>query len=192
MNLLKLTATASLFVIALAGLSSCEKESEKQKVNLYMKDDIVLTGAQIKPTPSPSAGLGKISVSYDKRNKVLNYLITWSGLSDSVIAIRINGPAPYGFNSVNPAFTGANPNSFTTTPYLVLQQFTGTAPKALYGSNGSYTGTLAVDGVKVKEQDLLNGYYYVTLHTKTMLPVVFPGNFLFRWLGEIRAQITFD
>jgi hypothetical protein len=47
-------------------------------------------------------------------------------------------------------------------------------------SCGSYKGSMLVDDVVVKEQDLLNGVYYVNLHT-----AAFPG-------GEIRGQIRFQ
>jgi hypothetical protein len=192
MNFFKLTASASLCVALSAAIISCQKDDIKDRENAYAKSDILMTGAQISPSASPSTGTGKLTVNYDKRTKVLNYVITWSGLSDSIIAIRVNGPAPVGFSSLNPAFTGASPTSFTTTPYNVIQQFTGTAPKAMLAASGTYTGTLSVDDVKVKEQDLLNSLYYVTLHTKTTLPIAAPGSFLYRWFGEVRAQITFQ
>lgn len=195
MNLFKLTALASLCFVLITTIASCEKDSEKNKINAYSKSDIPVTGAQVAPTASPTTGLGTLSVSYDRRVGNLNYTLTWSGLSDSVVAIRVNGPAPIGYPLLNASFTGASPTLFTTTPYIVLQQFTGatTAPfKALYPSTGTYTGTLQVDGVKVKEQDLLNGLYYITIHTKTLLPVSGTGTYLYRWFGEIRGQIQFD
>lgn len=194
MKFSKLTALSTLCIALLAGFSSCEKESEKTKVFFYTKSDIPMTGAQVVPA-TPSSGVGSLSVSYDKRSKVLNYSMTWTGLSDSVIAIRINGPAPTGYSSLNTAFTGANPTSYTTTPYLVIQQFTGgtSAPfKPMFPSAGTYSGSLTVDGNKFKEADLLNHQYYVTIHTKTILPVASPGNLLYRWFGEIRAQIVFQ
>jgi CHRD domain len=194
MKLFKLTVLASLCFALFMGLSSCEKDSEKDKANLHIKTDIPVTGAQIVPA-SPSPGTGKLSINYDRRNKVLNYTITWTGLSDSVVAIRINGPAPSGFSALNTSFTGASPTLYTTTPYIVIQQFTGatTAPfKPLYPSTGSFSGTLSVDGVKVKEQDLLNNLYYFTIHTKTVLPGSPPASLFFRWYGEIRAQINFQ
>jgi len=194
MKLFKLTASACLCFTLFMGLSSCEKDEEKDKVNLYVKTDIPGSGAQIAPTPSPSAGTAKLSVDYDKRTRILNYAITWSGLTDSVIAIRINGPAPVGYSAFRTPFNVAagDSSSFNTTPYIVLQQATGSSPRAMAGASGSYTGTLTVDDLKVKEQDLLNQYYYVTLHTKTILPVPGAARFLFRWFGEVRAQIVFQ
>ena len=45
---------------------------------------------------------------------------------------------------------------------------------------GTYTGTLLADGVVVKEDDLLNGVYYINIHT-----AAYPN-------GEIRGQIRFQ
>lgn len=198
MRLFRLTVLGSLSIALLAGLASCEKDSEKEKVNYYAKSDIPMTGAQIAPTPSPSTGTGKLSVTYDKRGKVLNYTLSWTGLSDSVIAIRLNGPAPTGYSALDPTFNPptnpvpANWGLYTTTPYKVIQVFTGTAPKALYPATGSFTGSINIDDVKVRELDLLNNLYYFTIHTKTMLPVAAPGSYLYRWFGEIRAQVVFQ
>jgi len=194
MNLTRLTAFTLFSFVTLITISSCEKESEKRKSNVYVKSDIPFTGAQIRPVSSPSAGTGTMDVWYDKRDRVLNYALRWSGLSDSIIAIRISGPAPIGYNTVNPAFSPvpATFNSYSTTPYISLQTFLGTAPRALYPSSGTFSGSIFVDGVKIKEEDVIGGQYYVTLHTKTILPIAPPGSYLFRWLGEVRAQIAFD
>ena len=195
MKLFQLTAVAAVCLGLITGFSSCEKDSEKDQLNRYEKSDIAVTGAQVAPNGTPSTGLGSLAVRYDKGQKQLHYTVTWSGLSDSVVAIRVNGPAPIGFPSLNTAFTGANPTLFSTTPYVVIQQVTGqtVAPfRALYPGSGSYSGTLIVDEVRAKEQDLLNGYYYVTVHTKTILPVASPGNLYYRWFGEIRGQIKWQ
>ena len=194
MKLFTLTALGSLSFALFMGLTSCEREAEKQKVNVYTKTDITGTGAQIAPNASPSTGLAKLSVNYDKRTKLLNYTITWSGLTDSVIAIRLNGPAPVGFSALKTGFTVAagDSNSFNTTPYTVIQQTTGVSPRPLAPAAGSFTGSLPIDEVVAKEMDLLNQYYYVTLHTKTILPVPGASRFFFRWFGEVRAQVVFQ
>lgn len=197
MKLLRLTAFGSLCLGLFISFTSCEKEEEKKKGYLFTKSDIAMTGAQIAPVPSPSTGTGKLNVSYDKNTKILTYSMNWSGLSDSVIAIRISGPAPTGYAAIDPTFapTTSTAALYTTTPYIVLQQFTGTTTspiRALYPSTGSYSGTLQMDGVKGVEQNLMNGQYYVTIHTKTFTGTP-PATsaFLYRWFGEIRAQITF-
>lgn len=218
MKWIKTTALASLLFASLLVISSCEKEAETKKVNIYSKTGILLTGAQLAPSSvvSASTALGSVDVTYDRGSKMLTYKITWSGLSDSVIAIRICGPAPVGFPSLNPAFTGANPYAVATTPYNVFQEITynmvnnllsasaavqaATANKTVFPSTGSYSGSLEVDNVQVKEQDLLNHYYYITIHTgKTYPPTPTAPSPLptalqqqYRWWGEIRAQIKFQ
>ena len=49
-----------------------------------------------------------------------------------------------------------------------------------FGATGKVSGTMLADGVVVKEQDLLNGLYYMNIHTAAN------GG------GEIRAQIEFQ
>lgn len=192
MKLFQLTALATLCLGLITGLSSCEKDSEKDKVNRYEKSDIAVTGAQVAPNGTPTTGLGKLDVRYDKRNRQLHYSVNWSGLSDSVIAIRVCGPAPIGFPSLNPAFTGANATLPSTTPYFVIQEVVQSGTRALYPSAGNYSGTIIVDEIRAKEMELLNGYYYVTIHTKTILPVAAPGNLYYRWFGEVRGQIKWQ
>src|SRR6218665_290166 len=162
MKLFKQTAWAALTIALFINLTSCEKQEDREKDNIYAKSDIPGTGAQIAPVPSPSTGTAKLSVNYDSRAKTLNYSISWTGLTDSVIAIRLNGPAPIGYSALNRAFTVAagDSNSFSTTPYTVLQQITGTSPKALSPKDGSYSNSVLVDDVVIKEIDLLNQYYY--------------------------------
>ena len=190
MNPIKLIACLACTLVTSTLISSCEKDSDNS--GFIVKNGIPFTGAQIRPVASPSPGSGEMDVWYDKETKVLNYALRWTGLTDSVIAIRINGPAPIGFNAVNPAFSPAPAafTSFATTPYREVQTFLGSAPRALLPPSGTFAGSMLVDGVRVTEDNLMNGQYFVTLHTKTLLPVAIPGSFLFRWLGEVRAQIT--
>lgn len=212
MKLFKLTALSVLLFGILFSTSSCEKAAEEKKTTDFEKKAIPVTGAQVVPA-STTTGLGTLDVFYTKETRTLSYKISWSGLTDSVIAIRITALAPVGYNSLNPNFsTWATLSAFrpfadTTTPYTYQQQFTnGTftsatlgpgVAKGLYGSTGSFSGTLLADGVKVKEQDILNGVYYITLHTKTFLvppttPAAIPAATPYRWYGEVRAQINFQ
>ena len=206
---LRPTALASLLIASILLITSCEKDAEKNKVIIYAKSGIAMTGAQVMPA-SPSTGSGTLNVTYSKTTKTLIYSITWSGLSDSVIAIRISGLTPVGYSALNPAFSSwttlgsFKPFADTTTPYSYYQQFTngnytsatlGTVAKGLYPSAGTFSGTLQVDGAKINEVDLLNGVYYVTIHTKTFTaasPASIPASVLYRWYGEVRGQIRFQ
>jgi hypothetical protein len=196
MKLIKLSALPLLFCCILA--SSCEKEYNENGTE-YVKNDLPVTGAQVSPQASPSSGTGKLTASYSKRTKLLTYSLTWSGLSDSVMAIRISGPAPVGYGAFRAGYAPAAATADTTTPYNVLQQVTGTLLTSANTSQfvstkklpatGSYTGTILIDGVKFKEVDLMNGLYFITIHSKTILPGTAPANLFYRWYGEIRAQL---
>lgn len=196
MKLIKLTALPLLVCCVLA--SSCEKEFNEEGTE-FRKNDLPVTGAQVAPQASPSSGTGKLTASYSKRTKVLTYSLTWSGLSDSVMAIRISGPAPTGYGAFRAGYSPSNATADTTTPYNVMQQVTGSLLNSANSnqyvstkklpSSGSYTGTVLIDGVKFKEVDLLNGLYFITIHSKTVLPGTAPASLFYRWYGEVRAQL---
>lgn len=210
MKLIKLTALSSLLFVSVMSLISCESDEELRKVTEFTKTGIPFTGDQVVPK-SPAPGTGStLDVSYSKVTRTLNYKLTWTGLSDSVIAIRVSAVAPVGYSAATTAFaTWATLPTFkpfadTTTPYTYKQQFTngtftsatlGTnVAKGLYGPAGTFSSSLAVDGVVIKEEDILNGFYYVTIHTKTFTtaPVsaaVIPDACQLRWYGEVRAQV---
>lgn len=116
-----------------------------------------MNGAQENPAV-PSTATGLLNVSYSRATKILTYNLSWSGLTGPATAGHIHGLAPMGFNSG------------------VVQPFSNFAA----ATAGTYSFTLFVDGVKIKEEDLLNGLYYANIHTAT-----YPG-------GEIRGQILFD
>ncbi len=184
MRLLKLTALFCFLI-----LSACNKDQTERETTVAKT--LPVTAAQNIPS-LPTTGSGEVSIDYTPVNKVVNYKISWSNLTDSVIAIRICGPSPAGYNSINPAFTGANPTSPSTTPHIVVQEFVGTSTKALYAKSGSLTGSLFIDGVKITEDLLKGGNYYFTIHTKTMIPAPAtpPSSLAYRWIGEIRGQLT--
>ncbi len=162
MQLLKLTVLSSFLFAIIISFSSCEKDAEKSKTVEYIKSGIPMTGAQETP-PNPSSALGTLDVYYNKALKTLSYKVTWQGLADTIVGMHIHGLAPVGYA------TGIVQNILTTKNEAVFP-FRG----------GSYSGTFNVDGVVVKEENLLDGYYYLNIHTKT-----YPG-------GEIRGQIKFQ
>jgi hypothetical protein len=170
MKLIKLTALTSLAFALLAGTSSCEKNAEKKKTTDYEKKDIPMTGAQETPAV-PSTALGSMDVFYSKETRTLSYTVRWSGLTDSVMLMHVHGLAPTGYAA------GVVQNIVTASNSIYPQK---TAGKYTYHKSGSLSGTLLADGVAVKEQDILNGMYYINIHT-----TVYPG-------GEIRGQIRFQ
>jgi len=168
MQLIKKTALSLLVFVFVLSFSSCEKDSEKDKVTLYTKTGIVMSGARETPA-NPSTALGSLDISYSKGTKTLVYKFTWTGLADTITGIHIHGLAPEGFA------TGIVQNILTSKNEAVFP-FRG----------GSYSGTLLADGVKVKEENLLNGLYYLNIHTKGINPNggTYAG-------GEIRGQVKF-
>lgn len=166
MKLFKLTVLASLCLGLSAGILSCEKDAEKDRVNVYTKSDIPLTGAQVAPVPSASTATGQLTVYYDKRIRSLNYTITWAGLSGNPTGIGIFGPAPAGYVALTPAGALAPAVQTISTSNLT--------------ANGTYSGSLVVDGVVVNEEVLLSNLYYIRIAT-----AAYPA-------GEIRAQIKFQ
>ncbi len=173
MKLIKLTAITLLFFGSFSILNSCETDAEMKKILQFSKNGIVLSGAQESPVTG-SAAIGKIDVAYDRETRLLTYTVSWSGLSGAVTAVHINGLAPVGY---------AAPTTIQTIANSTITKCSATSNT----SCGSFTGTLLMDGVVVKEADLLNGMYYLHLHT-----AAFPATTPLDGRGEIRAQIVFQ
>jgi hypothetical protein len=161
MKWIKLTVLSSLSLALLLSITSCEKNAEKKKITDYQKSGIVLSAAQETPANN-SPALGTMDVFYTKETRILSYTVKWSGLTSAPILMHIHGLAPRGYAAG------------------VVQTILAAANPTLFPATGSYSGTLLVDGVVVKEADLLNGFYYMNIHTTAN-----PG-------GEIRGQITFQ
>jgi len=170
MKLIKLTAFTSLLFVLVLSMSSCEKNAEKRTTTDYEKTGIIMSGAQETPAV-PSSALGTMDVLYSKETRTLTYKVTWSGLTDSVSAMHIHGLAPTGFAA------GVVQNIVTASNGIFPQKTNG---KYTFLKSGTISGTLLADGVAVKEQDILNGVYYMNIHTPA-----YPG-------GEIRGQINFN
>jgi hypothetical protein len=160
MKWIKTTALASFLFASLLVISSCEKEAETKKVNIYSRTGILLTGAQNVPA-SASTASGSMDVTYDRGNKLLSYKITWSGLTGAPNGMSVYGLAPVGYLATSPG---------------IVQVISTTGLTA----SSTYSGTLFIDGVYIKEQDLLNALYYIGIRTAAN-----PN-------GEIRGQIKFQ
>ncbi|MBI5856918.1 MAG: CHRD domain-containing protein [Sphingobacteriales bacterium] len=166
MKLIRLTALSSLVLGLMLAATSCEKVAEEKKTTDYERKSIPLTGAQETPA-TPSTALGFMDVSYSKETRILTFSVTWSGLTGPVAAMHIHGLAPVGYAA------GVVQNLITASNGIAT-------PGSAYPATGKFSATLLADGVIVKEQDLLNGMYYLNIHTAT-----YPG-------GEIRGQIKFQ
>ena len=150
-------------VIAIAVLSACSKENEtlitpSADDEIISKEGLLLEGSQEVPAKNTKA-CGTLDVSYNKTTKILTYTVTWTDLSDNPVGAHIHGEAPRGVNAG------------------IKHDFTALIPKT---KSGTFTNTVLVDEVAIKEKDLLNGLYYVNIHTPLN-----PG-------GEIRGQIEFS
>ena len=169
MKLIKLTALPLLLLSAVI-FNSCESDEEIRKITDFSGTAIPLSGAQETPAISSSA-TGSMNLFYSRSNRTLSYTVNWSGLTDSVLLMHIHGSAPVGFAA------GVLQNIVTASNGIFPQKTSG---KFTFAKSGTLSGTLLVDGVLIKEADLLNGLYYMNIHTSA-----FPS-------GEIRGQIKFD
>jgi hypothetical protein len=145
--------TALLLSLSFFILISCRTTDEIQKDNIYY-GTITMTGAQETP-PVTTSATGSIDANYNRLTKTLSYTVTFSGLSDSAVAAHIHGLGELGV---------AAPVLQTFSPFPRRKE-------------GSYSGSLVIDGVKFTEEYLLGGRYYINIHSKTF------GN------GEIRGQL---
>lgn len=164
--------TAFVLAIAASIVVACKKDKD---ATIYTNPSIALTASQNVPA-STGTGTGNLDASYNTKTRLMNYTLTWSGLSfpaDSIRAIHIHalaGPGAIAISAPNGSFP-------TVSGYQgVVQSLT--IPRN--AASGSLTGSLFADGVVVKEEDLLAGQYYIDIHTKS-----FPN-------GQLRGQITFN
>lgn len=146
--------TALLLSLPILFFISCEKTEDVERDNIYYGIMLPMSGAQETPA-IVSNGIGVIDANYNRLTKTLSYKVQFSGLSGNATAAHIHGLGEVG----------------VTAP--VIQTFSGFP--AMPG--GSYSGSLLIDGVKIKEEDLLASRYYVNIHTAA------------RPAGEIRGQI---
>jgi len=142
--------SSSLFFVA------CDNDDDKNE-NIVSKSGLPMSGAQEVPARSTPAA-GTFDVSYNKDNKVLNYTVNWSALTANPTGAHIHG------TSTRVANAGIKHDFFSSIPKT---------------ASGTYSGSVTVDGMAIKEDSLLSGFYYFNFHTTT-----FPG-------GEIRGQIEF-
>ena len=136
-------------------LFACNKDDKDN--NILTKNGLPFSGAQEVPARATSA-TGTADVTYNKSTKVLTYTLNWNGLTTIPTISHIHGTAAPGVNAG------------------IKHDFSSGIPKTV---SGTFSNSTTIDGVSIKEDSLLSGFYYFNIHTST-----YPG-------GEIRAQITF-
>lgn len=160
---MKALKSLAVLLVLSSVLSGCEKwkdlihkDKEKEK-KVYSRENLPVNGLQEVPQRETRAK-GTLDIWYDKNTKMLKYTVKWSDLTGIPIGSHIHGIAPKGVNAP------------------IKHDFTALLPKAL---SGSFSNSVLVDGVAIKEDSLLKGFYYINIHTPK-----FPG-------GEIRGQLEF-
>ncbi|MBI1344145.1 MAG: CHRD domain-containing protein [Terrimonas sp.] len=167
MRLTKLTALFSSLCLFFL-ISSCDRDTNLDNSNVSRAKGLQMSSSQEVPGNS-SMGTGSIDATYDKGSKTLTYSFSWSGLNGPAVAANVHGPASRGTVALPPPL-GRYTNGIAQTLW---------SPSAAKGTAGSYSGSLFVDGVVIKEADILAGKMYINIVT--------PAN----PTGEIRGQIEF-
>lgn len=165
---LKLTGLlgALLFVSC---FTSCERKQDVN--NKVSNNNIVMTRSN--NVPATSTASGTITATLDRNTKTMSYTVTWTGLSSNPVAMHIHGLAGDGMIALpSPLGPWTNGIAQTISGFKVA-------------TAGSYSGTLYVDGVAVKEADLIAGQYYFDIHTVNYSSAsLYPA-------GELRGQFIF-
>jgi hypothetical protein len=131
-----LIVAASLFVV------SCEKDETGGGNNDTYSLSGNGSGAQEVPANS-STGTATLTGTYNATTNNLNYNISWSNLTTTVVGAHFHGPAPIGVSAG------------------VLVGLTVTSS----GINGMASGTVTL--TEAQETALLNGEVYYNIHTVT-------------------------
>ncbi len=159
---MKALKSLAVLLVLSSVLSGCEKWKDiihkaKKEKHVVSRENLPMSGLQEVPQRETRAA-GEMDISYDKKTKLLTYSIKWWDLTGIPIGSHIHGVAPKGVNAP------------------IKHDFTSLLPKAV---SGSFSNSVLVDEVAIKEDSLLKGYYYINIHTPK-----FPG-------GEIRGQLEF-
>lgn len=143
-------------------LTACDNEAD---VELLSRQGLPMDSRQVVPTNTvTNNGNGVINATYNVETRTLFYTVNWNALPGNPSATSssftrgfgIYGPAAEGFNGA------------------LIQSFSGFAAN----TTGTLNGTLFIDNVVLKEEDLIAGRYYVSIPVLPSFPA-----------GAIRGQI---
>ena len=133
------------------------KKEKKEEKKVYTAENLPMSGLQENPQRETLA-TGLINARYDTESKMLNFTVKWQDLTGIPVGSHIHGTAARGVNAG------------------IKYDFFNIFPKELAGT---FTNSVMVDGVAIKEDSLIMGFYYINIHTPK-----YPG-------GEIRGQLEF-
>ena len=152
MRVTKLFLSLAVTTVLFAAVSCT---GDKLTEEVYTVSNLPMSGLQEVPQRQTS-GNGSMDFVYNKDTRTLSYTVRWNSLTGPVVQAHIHGTAQKGVNAG------------------ILQDWTASITKTIAGT---YTGTVLIDGVVFREDELLLGRYYVNIHT-----AMYTG-------GEIRGQI---
>jgi hypothetical protein len=156
-------------------LNSCNKRDNNLLRDIFHSNKgIPMTGSQNVP-PNSSSATGTLDVSYRKDLKTLTWTITWTGLSGPP-ANTPAGPAIGLYGLAEPGYMAFPAPPLANFLNGTAQGITSGFPAA---SSGTYSNSIVADGAVVREQDILNGKFYVMIRT-----AAYP-------FGQIRGQVYF-
>lgn len=138
----------SLLFIGMIILGSCKGDEEETSDDIVEFSDIVISGGEEVPA-NGSTATGMFNGSYDKTTKILTYTLTFSGIS----------PTNMHFHKGEIGVSGGVVIPISSSPY--------SSPIS------SVTPVLTDE----QESDLLDGMWYVNIHSEAFPP------------GEIRGQV---
>lgn len=130
-TLLRSALAAGLVALVTAG---CGSMRPSQKIDIY---EARLSGAQEVPANN-STGSGRAELKWNRSSNVLDWKVTYTGLSGEVTGAHIHGPA------------GPGQNAGVVIPFMT-------------GLSGTITGQTNL--TTAQAADLASGRWYVNVHT---------------------------
>jgi hypothetical protein len=149
---MRLVKAVTLLMLPVMVFLSCKKNLP----TIISRSSLPIDGSQVVPAKTVT-GIGTIDIDYNQSTRILSYTINWNNLTGPIDSMHIHGTGARGFNAPR------------------LQNITAFPMETA----GAYSGTVLIDGVVFREEELFLGEYYIDIHT--------PGH----PSGEVRGQIVF-
>ncbi|MGZ5287534.1 MAG: CHRD domain-containing protein [Flavisolibacter sp.] len=142
---LRALITPALIVCLSTAWMGCDNDNDDDD-NSYTVSATLNTAQEVPVLAVPSTGSGTLTGTYDINSNILQYNVSWQGLTAMASAAHFHGPA----------LPGA-----TASPVVTLTMTNN-------GVAGTSTGNATL--TDAQEQDLLAGRWYVNVHTPNNPP----------------------